>query len=95
MEGNFIVALNPTCPYTTSMMNEVAATTEETTAYALGTTISTLTNLKRMVAQNMTDYSNNLEGMRGLHPMWSKSELMDQFDRAINKLNTITYPYKY
>ena len=76
------------------MINEVAATSEETTAYAIGHTIGTLLNLKRMVEQNMTDYSNNLEGMRGLHPMWSKDELMDQFDRAINKLNTITYPYK-
>jgi len=76
------------------MMNEVAATSEETTAYALGHTIGTLLNLKRMVEQNMTDYSSNLEGMRGLHPMWSKDELMDQFDKAINKLNTITYPYK-
>ena len=76
------------------MMNEVAATSEETTAYALGSTIGTLLNLKRMVDQNMTDYSSNQEGMRGLTPMWSKSELMDQFDRAINKLNTITYPYK-
>jgi len=76
-------------------MNEVAATSEETTAYALGSTIGTLLNLKRMVEQNMTDYSNNLEGMRGMIPMWSKSELMDQFDRAISKLNTITYPYKY
>ncbi len=77
------------------MINEVAATSEETTAYALGSTIGTLLNLKRIVEQNMTDYSNNLERMRGLHPLWSKSELMDQFDRAINKLNTITYPYKY
>jgi len=76
------------------MMNEVAATTEETTAYALGTAISTLMNLKRMVEQNMTDYSSNPEGMRGMLPMWSKSEVMDQFDRAINKLGTITYPYK-
>ena len=76
------------------MMNEVAATSEETTAYSIGTAIGTLLNLKRMVEQNMTDYSNNLEGMRGLHPMWSKSELMEQFDRAINKLNKITYPYK-
>jgi hypothetical protein len=75
-------------------LHAVAATSEETTAYALGSTIGTLLNLKRMVDQNMTDYSNNLEGMRGLHPLWSKSELMDQFDRAINKLNTITYPYK-
>jgi hypothetical protein len=77
------------------MMNEVAATSEETTAYALGSTIGTLLNLKRMVEQNMTDYSSNPEGMRGLTPLWSKSEVMDQFDRAINKLNTITYPYKY
>ena len=76
-------------------MNEVAATTEETTAYALGSTIGTLINLKRMVEQNMTDYSNNLEGMRGMHPMWSKSELMEQFDRAIKKLDSIKYPYKY
>jgi len=76
------------------MMNEVAATSEETTAYSIGHTIGTLLNLKRMVEQNMTDYSSNPEGMRGMLPMWSKSELMDQFDRAINKLNTITYPYK-
>jgi len=76
------------------MINEVAATSEETTAYALGSTIGTLLNLKRMVEQNMTDYSSNPEGMRGLTPLWSKDELMDQFDRAINKLNTITYPYK-
>jgi hypothetical protein len=75
-------------------MNEVAATSEETTAYSIGHTIGTLLNLKRMVEQNMTDYSSNPEGMRGMLPMWSKSELMDQFDRAINKLNTITYPYK-
>jgi len=77
------------------MMNEVAATTEETTAYALGASISTLLNLKRMVEQNMTDYSSNPEGMRGMLPMWSKSELMAQFDRAIDRLNAITYPYKY
>ena len=77
------------------MMNEVAATSEETTAYSIGHTIGTLLNLKRMVEQNMTDYSSNPEGMRGMLPMWSKDEVMDQFDRAINKLNTITYPYKY
>jgi hypothetical protein len=76
------------------MMNEVAATSEETTAYSIGHTIGTLLNLKRMVEQNMTDYSSNQEGMRGMHPMWSKDEVMVQFDRAINKLNTITYPYK-
>ena len=77
------------------MINETATTTEETTAYALGTVIGTLINLKRMVEQNMTDYGNNLEGVRGLHPMWGKAKLMSEFDRAIDKLNTITYPYKY
>lgn len=76
------------------MMHEVAREGEETTAYTLGHTIGTLLNLKRMVEQNMTDYSSNQEGMRGLLPMWSRDEVMEQFDRAINKLNTITYPYK-
>jgi len=77
-----------------SMINEMTATTEETTAYSIGTAIGILINLKRMVEQNMTDYSSNLEGRRGMLPMWSRSEVMDQFDRAIDKLNTITYPYK-
>ena len=90
-----VVAVNPTSIILTNMtLHEVAAVGEETTAYALGTTIGTLLNLKRMVEQNMTDYSSNQEGMRGLKPLWSKDELMEQFDRAINKLNTITYPYK-
>ena len=77
------------------MMNQIAATSEETTAYSIGHTIGTLLNLKRMVEQNMTDYSSNPEGMRGMHPMWSKDEVMTQFDRAIDRLNAITYPYKY
>ena len=77
------------------MMNEVAATSEETTAYSIGHTIGTLLNLKRMVEQNMTDYSSNPEGMRGMLPMWSKHEVMVQFDRAIDRLNAIKYPYKY
>lgn len=77
------------------MMNEIAATSEETTAYKLGTTIGTLTNLKRMIEQNMTDYSSNPEGMRGMLPMWSKFEVMNEFDKALQTLHTITYPYKY
>ena len=77
------------------MMNQIAATSEETTAYSIGHTIGTLLNLKRMVEQNMTDYSSNPEGMRGLTPMWSKDEVMEQFDRAIDRLNAIKYPYKY
>ena len=76
-------------------LHAVAATSEETTAYALGHTIGTLLNLKRMVEQNMTDYSSNQEGMRGMLPMWSKDEVMEQFDRAIDRLNAIKYPYKY
>jgi hypothetical protein len=77
------------------MMNQIAATSEETTAYSIGHTIGTLLNLKRMVEQNMTDYSSNQEGMRGMLPMWSKDEVMEQFDRAIDRLNAIKYPYKY
>ena len=76
-------------------MNQIAATSEETTAYSIGHTIGTLLNLKRMVEQNMTDYSSNQEGMRGMLPMWSKDEVMEQFDRAIDRLNAIKYPYKY
>ena len=81
--------------YNISMMNEAAMTTEETTAYALGTTIGILINLKRMVEQNMTDYGNCLEGVRGLHPMWGKDKLMTEFDRALDTLDGIKYPYKY
>ena len=76
-------------------MNEIATTSEETTAYQLGTTISALLNLKRMVEQNMTDYGSNLEGVTGLHPMWGKTKLMSEFDAAIDRLNGIRYPYKY
>ena len=76
-------------------MNEIATTSEETTAYALGTSIGILMNLKRMVEQNMTDYGNNLEGVTGLHPMWGKTKLMTEFDAAIDRLEGIKYPYKY
>lgn len=76
-------------------MNEIAATSEETTAYQLGTTIGALMNLKRMVEQNMTDYGNCLEGVTGLHPMWGKQTLMTEFDRAIHLLDAIKYPYKH
>lgn len=77
------------------MMNEMAKTTEETTAYALGTAIGALMNLKRMVEQNMTDYGSNLEGVTGLHPMWGKTKLMSEFDRTLATLDGIKYPYKY
>lgn len=77
------------------MMNEIANKSEETTAYALGTSIGILMNLKRMVEQNMTDYGNNLEGVRGLHPMWGKHKLMSEFDRALQVIDGIRYPYKH
>lgn len=67
------------------MMHEVARDGEETTAYTLGHTIGTLLNLKRMVELNMDD---------GSRPLFSKDEVMEKFDCAINKLNKITYPYK-
>lgn len=66
-------------------MHEVARDGEETTAYTLGHTIGTLLNLKRMVELNMDD---------GSRPLFSKDEVMEKFDCAINKLNKITYPYK-
>ena len=46
------------------------------------------------IIHEMVHYANNLEGVHGLHPMWGKAKLMSEFDRAIDKLNTITYPYK-
>lgn len=76
-------------------MNEIATTSEETTAYALGTSIGILMNLKRMVEQNMTDYGNCLGDYTGLHPMWGKDKLMSEFDRALDVLDGIKYPYKY
>lgn len=76
------------------MINETTLTTGETTAYALGTAIGILIGLQRMVEQNMTDYGNNLEGVTGLHPMWSKVKLMSEFNRAIATLDGIKYPYK-
>lgn len=76
------------------MMNDitVAATSEETTAYALGHAIGTLLNLRRMVELNMEEY--DLPRAKGTVTLFSKDEVMDKFDQAINKLNTIKYPYK-
>jgi len=42
----------------------------------------------------MTDHSSNPEGMRGMMPMFSKDEVLNEVETVINKLNTITYPYK-
>ena len=69
------------------MMNAIAAVGEETTGYKIGYTIGTLLNLKRMVELNMSDIPN-------YRPFFSKDEVMDMFDKAINKLQNTTYPYK-
>ena len=75
----------PNFQYTTSMMNEVAATSEETTAYTVGSAIGKLIGLKRMVELTFDDLK---------RPLYSKDELMNEVETVINKLNTITYPYK-
>jgi len=67
------------------MMNEVAATSEETTAYTVGSAIGKLIGLKRMVELTFDDLN---------RPLFSKDELMNDIETVINKLNTITYPYK-
>jgi len=68
------------------MINEVAAVGEETTGHKIGYTIGTLLSLKRMVELNMSDIPN-------YRPFFSKDEVMDMFDKAINKLNDTRYPY--
>ena len=67
------------------MMNEVAATSEETTAYTVGSAIGKLIGLKRMVELTFDDLK---------RPLFSKDELMNDIESVIKKLNTITYPYK-
>ena len=71
----------------------VATDGSESTGGKIGWAIGTLINLQRMIELNMTDHSSNQEGMRGLTPMFSKHELMATCQNAIDKLNTITYPY--
>jgi len=66
-------------------MNEVAATSEETTAYTVGSAIGKLIGLKRMVELTFDDLK---------RPLFSKDELMNEVETVINKLNTIQYPYK-
>jgi hypothetical protein len=68
------------------MMNEVAATSEETTAYTVGSAIGKLIGLKRMVELTFDDLK---------RPLFSKDELMNDIESVIKKLNTIQYPYKY
>jgi len=70
-----------------------AEKSEDSIGGKIGWAIGTLINLQRMIELNMTDYSSNPEGMRGLAPMFSKHELMATCQNAIDKLNSIEYPY--
>lgn len=67
------------------MMHEVAVDGEETTAYAIGTSIGKLLNVKRMVELNYDELG---------RPLFTKDEITDVLDEVINKLGKITYPYK-
>ena len=69
-------------------LHEVAAAHEETTAYSVGTCIGRLLNLKRMI--QLVDLSPE----QGHSPIFTKDEMIEVVDSAIDKLNTITYPYK-
>ena len=67
----------------------VAANSFETTGGKLGFAIGTLLNLKRMIELNMEDGSCHSSKL----PIFSKEELMETCQNAIDKLDTITYPY--
>jgi len=67
-------------------LHAVAAAGEETTAYTVGSAIGRLVGLKRMVELTFDD---DLK-----RPLYSKDELINEIETVINKLNTITYPYK-
>jgi len=69
-------------------LHEVAGAGEETTAYSVGTCIGRLLNLKRMI--QLVDLSPE----QGHSPIFTKDEMIEVVDSAIDKLNTITYPYK-
>ena len=69
-------------------LHEVAGANEETTAYSVGTCIGRLLNLKRMI--QLVDLAQD----QGHSPIFTKDEMIDVVDSAIEKLNTITYPYK-
>ena len=69
-------------------LHDVAGAGEETTAYSVGTCIGRLLNLKRMI--QLVDLSPE----QGYSPIFTKDEMIDIVDSTIDKLNTITYPYK-
>jgi len=69
-------------------LHSVAAANEETTAYSVGTCIGRLLNLKRMI--ELVD----LHQDQTHSPIFTKDEMIDVIDSTVEKLNTITYPYK-
>jgi len=67
----------------------VASNSFETTGGKLGFAIGTLLNLKRMIELNMEDGSCRSSKL----PIFSKQELLETCQNAIDKLDTIKYPY--
>lgn len=67
----------------------VATDGSESTGGKLGHAIGTLINLQRMIELNMEDGSCH----SSRYPIFSKEELLATCQNAIDKLNTITYPY--
>ena len=68
---------------TTTIEVSVADDAMESTGGKLGYAIGTLLNLKRMIELN-DEY---------VGPMFTKHELLATCQNAIDKLDTITYPY--
>ena len=61
----------------------VATDGSESTGGRLGFAIGTLLNLKRMIELNDEHVG----------PLFTKQEMLDNVNKAINKLDTIQYPY--
>ena len=66
-----------------------AERSEDSTGGKIGFTIGTLLNLKRMIELNMADGSCRSSEL----PIFSKAELLETCQNAIDKLDTIQYPY--
>lgn len=74
------------------MMNEIVTKSEDTTAYQIGMAKGILLNLRRMVELNMEEY--DLPRAKGLAPLFTKKEIMDEFAKALSKLELVTFPFK-
>ena len=67
----------------------VADDSSNSTGGRLGFAIGTLLNLKRMIEINMAEDSCR----SSRYPIFSKQEMLDTCQTAIDKLDTIQYPY--